>query len=81
MFKKGNAILVGLTGSFNQLAQEQLRYIRRGLDQLELLSCIKFVEWSGEPDYIEVIVSTNLHSIRTRDFIETISGHTNWLLE
>lgn len=81
MFKKGNAILVGLTSSFNHVAQEQLRYIRRGLDQLELLSCIKFVEWSGEPDYIEVIVSSNLYSIRTRNFIEMIIGYPNWLLE
>lgn len=39
------------------LAWEQQKYIRRGLDQLELTSCIKFVEWTGEQDYIEVIVS------------------------
>ncbi|XP_063698166.1 seminal metalloprotease 1-like [Culicoides brevitarsis] len=33
---------------------EQQNYIRKGLDQLELLTCLKFKEWNGEYDYLHV---------------------------
>lgn len=38
------------------IAWEELKYIRKGIAQLELASCLKFVEWTGETDYIEVTV-------------------------
>lgn len=39
---------------FRILGYEHLQYIRKALDQLELTSCLKFVEWTGQKDYIEV---------------------------
>ncbi|XP_063709431.1 seminal metalloprotease 1-like [Culicoides brevitarsis] len=39
----------------NTFSDVQKNYIRRGLDQLQLVSCLKFVERTVEEDYIEVI--------------------------
>lgn len=44
------------------IAQEQKEYIRKGLNTLQLVTCLKFVGHENETgltDYVDVVVSNN----------------------
>ncbi|XP_063698168.1 zinc metalloproteinase nas-4-like [Culicoides brevitarsis] len=38
----------------NNFNFEQINYIHKALRQLELVTCLKFVQWTGQQDYLEV---------------------------
>lgn len=43
-----------INGNFSEWQED---YIRKGLDTLQLSTCLKFVPYTNQPDFIEVTVS------------------------